>query len=260
MPIVLGVQINHILANRSELDPFFNFAFFPENEGLTVFFGALVSSMLMFPLLYLIRWRVISDQRGGWARKVFRPNILELNENRPLGRTVLRVILIFGIVLPMLHHVWLVDRALKDPDVYIRICAQDTEKENPFTDLAVLKVYPQIGKTDYFSCQKVIEDSSQWTGIARCIDSAGAYYCRIATNRAGHFQFPTSVPLWGVLFGGGRESFMLGYEDRVVSYVPSLFPGMGLTVCVLLVFYWIDTLAMIFVPRIRLWPRRPSLD
>ena len=258
VPIVLGMQINHILANRSDLDPFFNFAFYPENEGIAAYFGALFSTLFMFPLVYLTRWRAFFNQEDAWTRKVFRPNILEVDDSWRLGRTVLRVLLFFGFVLPLIQHIWLVDRALKDPDVYVRICAQHSVEKNPFTDPAVLRVYPQIEGKEYNACKKAAMDRSNWRGTAHCIESAGEVYCRISRSRAGHFQFPTCENIWSVVFGGGRESFKLGFDNRIVSYVPGLFPGIGVALSAILVLYWIHTLAMLFLPRVRFWLWHPD--
>lgn len=251
--IVLGIQINHFLANRSaDLDPPFVIAFYPDNGGLAVYFGALLSTFLMFPLLYLTRWRAAVVSDCGWMGKIFRPNTLGLNETAPLGRTILRVLFIAGIVLPMIGHIWLVNRWLEDPDVYIRICDVD-KKNSPLRYPAVVKLYPEVNSTN---CRTKLAGPVGPNGIRHCIKSSSGPYCRIATNRKGHFILVGPGSLLGTLLG--RESFRLGHDKRLVSYVPVLIPGIGLAACVLLFFYWLDTLAMIFSPRIRCWPRRPA--
>ena len=258
--IVLGIQINHFLANRSDLDPFFDIAFYPDNGGLAVYFGAVLSTVLMFPLIYLTRWRAAVVPDCGWAGKIFRPNMLELDETMPLGKSILRVLFVAGVILPMIGHVWLVHRWIfKDPDVYIRICEEKTVngEKIPFKDQTVVELYPEVCGTDD-TYKKKLTGPIGSNDTRHCIDSKAGPYCRIATDWKGHFELIGSESFWSLLFGPGRESFRLGYDDRLVSYVPVLFPGIGLAACALLLLYWLDTLAMIFNLHIRCWPwQRP---
>ena len=164
--IVLGIQINHFLANRSDLDPFFDIAFYPDNGGLAVYFGAVLSTVLMFPLIYLTRWRAAVVPDCGWAGKIFRPNMLELDETMPLGKSILRVLFVAGVILPMIGHVWLVHRWIfKDPDVYIRICEEKTVngEKIPFKDQTVVELYPEVCGTDDTYKKKLTGRSDRMT-------------------------------------------------------------------------------------------------
>ena len=247
--IILGIQVNHFLANRSaDLNPPFVIAFYPDNGGLAVYFGALLSTVLIFPLLYLTRWRAAVVLDCGWAGKIFRPNMLELDETLPLGRSILRVLFFAGVILPMVGHIWLVHRWLKDPDIYIPICSVNKEN-SPLRYPAVMNLYPEV---DSPNCRTKLAGKIGPNGIRHCIKSQSSYgpYCRIATDWKGHFVLVGSGSLW--------KRFRLGHEESLVSYFPVLIPGIGVVACAVLLFYWLDTLAMIFVPRIRCWLSRPA--
>ena len=259
VPIVLGIQINHIIANRSDIKPLFGIAIYPDNRGLTVFFGALLSTILIFVLLYLSRWRAASVLDRGWPDKVFRPNKMILYKTTSLGKAALRVLLIAGVILPMVNHLFLVHRWFKDTDVYIRICAQNTDKKNPFRDSAIVSLYPEIENAAHLTCRQKLTGAIESNDTRRCIQSNAGPYCRISTDWTGHFVLVGSESFWSILFGRGRDSFRLGYDDRLVTYFPRLLPGLGLGSCLLLLLYWLDTLAMIFVSRVRFWWTRPQI-
>ena len=252
--IILAVQVSHYLVNRAGDDADFKLpfvlAFHPDNAGLAAYFGAMISTVFMIPLLYLTRWRATVMSDSGWAGKIFRPDLLEVDETVSLGKWVLRVLLFFGVILPMVAHVWLMDRWLFDTDVYIKVCSIDASKRSE----AISEVYPEIRDIkDTLECQKKLAHTKKKGRIRHCIpNTAMEPFCRIETRGwKRHFELSGAS-----LFGG---QFRLGYNDRIVSYIPILMPGIMLLICVLLLLCWLDTLAMIFVPRIRLWPRRPPV-
>lgn len=254
VPIVLYFQFNQLFVNRGGSPPPFPLALYPDNEGLAAYFGAIVSSFLLLSLLYFVRWRAVAPSGNSWKDRVFRPNWLQLEETTRPAKSILRLMFFASIILPTLLHVWLVNRWFEDTSIFIRICDQQTigQQKIPFRDQEVLEPYGISSSSGYDECRKTINTcikdnkACSWTEGQRCINPGDVPYCRIGNKLVLHFKPIESYCTSAVLFGSGRNSFRLGHGDQSVTYVPILIPGLGILACLFLVFYMVDTIAMIF--------------